>query len=352
MGYEEKLRKERFKKRATVVGAFSIIVLGGGLFYLAHHLSSNKLDISKLRDKQLVNFIMTANKDGKMTLINPSTKEKTKDLKLPKGSYRFTNSNDYKFMVGLNLDTKKIYRIDGVDGNLKYSELMSFSDSVGANLNDIKDMKVDGDLLAINFNSNQNLLIINLKTNMLNTVSLPKDYDAWTLRDNKIIYSYKKTINSMNVLNNSLKTINIGDKTTDFIVFGENGLLAFNKFGSGLNKSISLTLQPSSLNIDKLIKFENSNMYKINTCSNEDSFMAIYENAGNQSLERVSLKNDNTVLSDINLENKIIVDKHAVGINNYLYNKENNELEIISSDNGIKTYSIDIGDSDYMPISK
>lgn len=351
MGYEEKLKKEKMKKRAIALGIVAVMGIGGGLFYFALHPKSDDLDISKIKDKSLVNFIMTANKDGNISLINPFSKKKTDDLKLPKGNYEFATSNNYEYMVALNLENNKIYKIEENNGQLNKSELMTLNNINNMNMNDIKKMRTDGDLLCLSFKSNKDILAINIKSNVVKTVTLPKDISAWSIKDNKVLYAYNDTINSIDVVNNSYKSIDVGDKTTGLTI-GNDKLLAFNKFGSGLNKSITLKIDSSNLKVDSLIKYENSNIYKINADSNKDSFMALIDNGGNQSLERVSLDGDNKMLSQIPLENKIKLDDNAVGINNYLYNKENNELKIISSDTGIVSYNLDIGDSDYMPISK
>ncbi|EOU1990618.1 hypothetical protein C4D27_17950 [Clostridium perfringens] len=350
MSYKDDKRKEKLVNIAMASGLIAFVCIGG--YFLYKHLFKPQANIQKLvdKDKKLVDFMITADKKGNINLLRVINGENVDKASLPNGEYKYSISNKYNQVIAIDSNTSKLFKIEEVDKKIKVSELATLNN---LNFNDIKEMKNDNNYLYIMKNDNKSFISVTLDNGKSKEYGLDKEAEKWTVKDEMLIYSNNNDISVINVSNSKINGIDVGDKTTGFDI-SNNKLLIFNKFGSGLNHSLVLKANPSNLLIDNLIKFENKDVEGINADEDGTSFMAIVDNNGSKTLESISSTDDNKVLSSTNINNNIKIDKHAVGIDSYLYNKTDNDLEVISAETGLTAYSIkDIGaDTIYMPVTK
>lgn len=345
------------KQKQKIFVGMSVIAIGLVGFGMYSYISNNKNEPTPepevLVDKEakLADYIFTANENGVISLIGVEDKTVKNEITLESGDkYIYSRDNDLEKLMAYKDGT--FTEITEVDGSLVKNEIIK------TDLKDIKTFKFNDDfIVAI---GDKDLSVISIKNNTT-TKKAVTDIDSYTVYKEHLIYSTGNSISVLNLLNNEEKVIDVGEKTDAIFVVNNETIIAYNKFGTGLNKYTLLQLSPSDLFITNAYKHENSNVLPITPDSDDTkvSFIDISKknNLDMQSLYTLDINEEKNNKKRVSLptseEEDLEYLKNAVATKGYMYTNKENGIEIFDLRGESVKDTVSVNDSTFfMPILK
>lgn len=356
-----KISKFYENHKGKVMIAVSLLVMAGvgyGVYNIATNKYVDRIEGELPTDKEsvLADYIISGNDLGLIRLIGVKDGKELKsiDLNLGKNSkYGYSRSNDLTKLYAYGQGENTFYEISEENKELVSNVFLDLKD----NRSEFLEFKIQGD----------NVVTLTLEKNGFNKISktngkselIPTDdiVEQWVLLENQIIYTAGNKVCSINLKDNSVNKVDIGDFNTGLFYAGGE-IIAFNKFGSGKDTSIMLKINPSDLYIKDVFKFESSNVVGL---TSDDDDTSIYYTEELKDKENISQLLSNVDLMKLTKNNVSINPKknvaefkynseNTIGSKGYIYSLIDNNLEIIDTRSKEMAYKIELGNSVFVPI--
>ena len=296
-------------------------------------------------------YIIGANENGNIDLINTKDGKVLQTINLPNGS-KYSRSNSLDEVMAYN--NNKFYSIKLNKDKLEDKEICSIDENIN-----VKDFKFSTSFIVVN--TGKDFKAISIKDKSIKSINVDNISD-YVVVDNNLVYAKDDCIYTVDLNTMSNKKIKIGDITEGLIVL-KDGVVAINNFGSGKNTTTLLELNAETLNIDNSKAHNNSNVYAV-TCDNDDvsvgfldkttqngvdtqSYYSInLEDKTNMSNKKVPLpvsQTDKSNEKDINKDN-------TVATKGYMYTNKDGNINIFDLRAGAPDTVINTKDTFFMPV--
>lgn len=310
--------------------------------YLLSHNSSGELDLYSIEDNTLLD-----------TLALPKNVLVTKNQNLD-GAYVYDKDGAMLSHVVIKNDKVSLEAVRQMEKGLRDS------------LEKATGFDTDGERFA--FVSPESIVVLNEKTVITETDEEWKEADAWTLSDSGLYVAKGEKMSYVDFESGKKTEIEVGDTSTRLHKNG-NYIMAHNNFGSGLDNSIILRLQPDSLHIEELKEVDSLNYVKPLVAGNENQliFLSInYNDEGDALSKKLIVQNAvgtekeaNPIVLDLSTEGNM-TDETTLARNGFLYHIDPKTKSISVSElrNGREFKRVDVkvtekdGGNFFVPLNK
>ena len=304
-------------------------------------------------------YIIGGDKKGKVDLISTKTNSVIESIDLKGSNTLYSRDNNLEKVMAYSDGT--YYELLEKDGKLEEKKVVNYSDK---NIN-IKSFKfsnkyivaLEKDKFVITSLDKKETYIQdfykyeleNEKNNKINDKSKDKledkskeeqvkyNVDSYVVAGKNLLYGYGDLIITVDLDSKEEKAIKIGDTTNALFVMKDN-VIAFNKFGSGANNSTLLKLRPMDLNIEKVYKHENKNIYALTPDSDDDTIpftdridknTLILESHFNLNIDEVKNNKKRTpLISPEDAKAQVYNPENTVSTKGYVYSNVSGQLNI------------------------
>jgi hypothetical protein len=265
--------------------------------------------------------------------------------------YLYSKSEDFKTLYAYNDAEKSFYRVSVKDKKIEAKPLITIETLQG-----VKDFKVIKDTLYVVWNNGLNLKEIPLSNpQQMKDFSLKGNVDIWAIHNGYFFYTYKDKLGKLNLKDNTQTDILLGDKSLDY-VFTKDKLYILNKFGSKLDNSILIKVNPSDLKVDDLVELK-TNENAILSEEKDTETILVGQMTKLTDLNR-NVKKTPVILpihaSNLQKERfvkNIPFDKNALELDGYVYVLKDGKVLIYSSVSGNLIKEIRVEDATkFMPL--
>lgn len=256
--------------------------------------------------------------------------------------YLYSESEDYKKLYAYN-EIEKTFYVVSVDGDKVNGEIIA----TVPDLKGVKDFKVVENKLYVVFEDGTKVREINLSDNKhVKEYKLQGIADLFAVRSGFVYYTFADKLGKLDLANGEENTVLLGDKSTDY-VFTKDNLYILNQFGSKLDNSTILKINPSDLKVDDLVELK-SNENAILSEEMDSEKILVGQIIKITDLNK-KVKKENVVLPIKlnNLQKDLFVknvpfDKDAFEVDGFIYEVKDGTASIYSATNGERTKEIDV----------
>jgi hypothetical protein len=259
--------------------------------------------------------------------------------------YLYSKSEDFKTLYAYNDIEQTFYSVSEKDKKIEAKVLFT-----AENLPNVKDFKVVENKLYVSFENGEKVKEINLSdTSKTKEYKLKGTADIFAVRDGFFYYTFADQLAKINLADGEEKTILLGDKSTDY-VFTEDNLFILNEFGSKLDNSVLIKVNPKDFKVDDLVELK----------SNQNAILSEELDTNNIMIGQISKTTDldkkvveEPVVLPINKSNlgkelfvkDIPFDKTALEVDNFIYEVKEGTTSIYSGTNGKVVKEIKVGEA-------
>lgn len=349
--YTLEQNKQKILLGASIVG---VAVISFGVFTMVNN-NKNKVtpedDVYVDTTNVRAEYIIGGNDKGELDLIKVESNEVVKSTKLgTTENVIYSRSNDLEKVLAYGNGT--FYEIVEENGDLISKELLKLEAE-----QPIKEFKFSDKYIV--GNTGDKLIVFKLADKSTYMIDA-KEVDSMVVIDETLVYAETENIHTYNLVTKEDKSIEIGDKTED--LFEINGsVVAFNKFGSGNQKSTILKLKSDDLYIEKAHRHDNEKLSAVTPDSDDKEIPYIDKtektvtinahykldlNGEKDSKNRVTLE---AMSTDNNVE---FNSDNTVSTKGYLYSNKSGKIEIFRLAGEVMDSTVDSNKTFFMPISK
>lgn len=331
---------------ASIVGLIAIIS-AVAIFII------NKPDNQEVEDviieEKIADYILTFSKTGEVNLID--TKDENNNISNSisnNGDYLFYKSTQEKTVYALNKLDNKVYKVKEENGQITKEEVTT-----------IKDITDDSNILWFSANRDYIVLeyenskkeksgkVIDVTLNKSKEIKEITDVTNSYLEDESFIYASGNKLHKLSLKDYKIIQIDIGDKTNKIIPIN-NELFVQNSFGSGLNNSIILNVNPKDLSIKNLYKFDTKTINLIENITYKSKVIPYYQTIEFENKNTISILSLNSELKKDKISYKdesLKADINAYYLNGYLYSYDNESnvikaIKLTNKEEGIREFNI------------
>lgn len=256
--------------------------------------------------------------------------------------YLYSKSEDFKTLYAYNDIEESFYKISEKDKKVSGELLASIS-----GLKNVKDFKVIKNTLYVLYDNGNKVKEIQLdKKQKTKEFQLTNTAELFAVKDGSIFYTYKDQLAKIEVASSKETTILIGDKSVDYLLTEDN-LYLLNSFGSKLDNSVLVKVDPSKMNVEDLVELK-SNQNAILSESVDTSTIIVGQISKTKNVDNTIVEKE--VLLPVkpnNLKKEAYVrdvpfDKNALELDGYVYEVKDGSTSIYSATNGELVNEIDI----------
>lgn len=349
--YTLEQNKDKILLGASIVGVF---IIGFTVFHIVNN--TKKQDVPQ-NEEQVVNqdniraeYIIGANDKGEIDLIKVDNKEVVANLDLKStDSVIYSRSNNLESMLAYSDGT--FFEVLEEEGKLVQNEVLKLDAKQS-----IKEFKFSKDYIVAN--TGDKLLVFKLSdksTYMIDAVNV----DSLLVVGERLVFAETNYIHSYDLKTKEEVSIEIGDTTED--LFEINGtVIAFNKFGSGNDKSTILKLKTDDLYISKAHRHDNANVIAVTPDSDDKEISYVDK-------KETGIKTNSYYKLDLNgtkdVKNRIQLDAlsvtgdseftsdNTVATKGYLYTNKSGKIDIFRLAGEIVDTTLANDKTFFMPIS-
>lgn len=234
------------KNKSKILIGLSVLLLAGIGFGAYFLLTDEKIELLKIQEqeKKLADYIISASKDGVLNLVDTESGEVKESLNLPVNEYVYTLNNAYDTLYVY--DGKKINTYDVSKGKFTDKGIVA-----EVKVENPETIKADGENIAILSDDKELLTYVYQKDGKQKTekITLQNKVDDFHISNETLIYSTQTNLHSFSPTTEA--SIDLGDETKLITTF-QNQVLIHNKFGSGLDNNVLMTLNYEDLEITGL----------------------------------------------------------------------------------------------------
>lgn len=276
--------------------------------------------------------------------IKEPTIEKVKIVKKvdENAVYLYSKSEDFKTLYAYNDIEESFYKISEKDKKISGELMVSVSD-----LKNVKDFKVIKNTLYVLYDNGNKVKEIQLdKKQKRKEFQLTNTAELFAVRNSSIFYTYKDQLAKIDVESSKETTILIGDNSIDYL-FTEDNLYLLNSFGSKLDNSVLVKVNPSKMNVEDLVELK-SNQNAILSESIDTSTIIVGQISKTKNVDNTILEKEVLLpIKPSNLKKEAYVkdvpfDKNALELDGYVYEVKDGSTSIYSATNGEFVNEIDI----------
>lgn len=327
-----KLKYQLQKHRAKIRVAVSVVLFLAALLFLYFLVIKDNWDIFEFgpTETTLAEHIVSGDKSGKLSVFDTETMEKVSTTNLPDDRYLYTAGSSYDEFFAYN--GTDVYHLTVNDGEIKNNGVIAKITVEGA-----EGFRTDGKNIAILSDGGQKLTFYFVKDDSMVTeiIELQNPVRDYAVIDGNLYYTVGTELTLFHPDEDI--SIDLGDVTNHITKFDDQ-ILIHNNFGSGLNNSILLTLEPDTLLITELEETESSETALLPTDEGDEKFYTMQYVIGNEPFYFVhewELK-DGNLIKNKNLSVKVPVEEDgivydhntAVASKGYLYVHYNDKIGI------------------------
>lgn len=320
------------KNKSKILIGSSIVLLAGigvGSYFIYKNGVGEVGEVQELENK-LAEYIVSGSKEGVLNILDTETEEVKDSVTLPSGEYIYAANNGYDTLYAY--DGKQIYAYDLQKG--KFSDQGVIAE---AEVNGATDLKTDGVNFAILSNDRETLTYVYQSDGKSKTevIELQDKVNDFHVSKGILIYSTSTNLHSFSPT--SEKSIDLGDETNVITTF-QDRMLIQNKFGSGLDNNIIVSLKHEDLEILELAETKSSDT---NLLLMDEGDQVFYTTQYVSSTEPYHLLDewrieDGRIVKEQDVTVKIPVKKDGVAYNNettvaskgYMYTHYQNRMQI------------------------
>lgn len=297
------------------------------------------------QESHLAKYIVSGSKNGSLSIIDTESGESKDSVTLPSGNYVYSLNDGYDTLYAYNGKTVQAYELK--DG--KFKEL---GQTAKVKVDGATAIRVDGSNVAVLSNNGQTLTYhykdgTKEKTKV---IELQDNVDDFRISKGILTYSTNTTLHSFSP--SSDKSIDLGE-STDAITNFQDQLLIHNKFGSGLDNSILVSLNNKNLKVTGLKETKSAETNLLPMDSDDDVFYTTQYVSSEEPyhlLDKWKIQ-DGRIVKDEDVTVKIPVKKDgivydketSVASDSYLYTHFKNRMQIfdIRSHEVLKNISVE-----------
>lgn len=324
-----KYRLQKHRTKIRIAGSVLLFLVAVILAYLL--LLRDKWDILDFgREHTLAEHVVSGDVSGKLSVFKTESMEKTFTTSLPKDRYLYAPGSSYDSFFAYN--GTDVYRLNVEDGKIENEGVIAKITVEGA-----EGFRTDGKNIAVLSNDGQTITFYYENDGAMETeiIELQEKIHDYAVIDGRLYYAVGTEL----VLFHSGEetSIDLGDVTNHITKF-QDKILIQNDFGSGLNNSILLTLEPENLLIVELEEAESGETVLIPSDEGDERFYTMHYVSGKEpfyfmyewELDRDHLvKNKNLAIRVPVREDGVVYNHHtAVASKGYLYVHFNDKLKI------------------------
>ncbi|WCK56958.1 hypothetical protein PP175_27595 (plasmid) [Aneurinibacillus sp. Ricciae_BoGa-3] len=285
--------------------------------------------------------------------ITPTTKSTTiqeKSYQSGQARYLYSKSDDLTSLYAFNDTEKTLYQLSMKGNKIEAKTLLTVS-----NLPKVSDFKVVNGYLYVLFSNGQSVERIDLANpQKTKQYSLKGKADVWAIKGDYLYYTFGDKLGKINGENGQEMDIAIGEKAQDYL-FTKDKLFLLTEFGSKMNNSVLLKVNPTDLKIDDLVEMKTN----VNTLLSEQPDTQSVYVGEITSLKDVNGKvNKTPVVLPVNPHslNKGTYIKHipydgkGVEIDGYIYEHQDGKVAVYTTNGDmVKALRIDKS-AEFMPL--
>lgn len=326
--FKYKFQKNR-TKILTTASILLFIAVGIGLYFLLKQDGLGGIKDEKII-QTLAESIVTADSNGTIIIINTETLEETDSYRLPEGTYLYSPHPSYDGLYAY--DGTHIYQLSFKNGKIHDNGIVAEFPNA-----DVLSFKVDsGNVAFLSKDALKLTFYYNNGEEMASKeIEAPTNVVDYLVVDSNLYYSAGENLFLFNP--EMENTVHLGDMTDTIVSFKEE-LLIHNRFGSELQNSILLVLDPETLLISEVEETKSSEIGLIPMDEGDESFYTVQYMEGSEPYHLVYewkledgrlIKNENQAVK-IPVGQDGIAYNHetTVGSKGYLYVHFNDRLDI------------------------
>lgn len=342
-------------KILLVVGIISFILAAIGLFkaFNINFGYSGKYKEETSEKYVLAEGILGANVNGIVNLYNPESGEKLDSKKLEGETFIYDKDSSLETLIAYDVDENKLYEVKAKGKKI----LISNSIDVGLKNSNILNFDYENKYFVGLLANKKSFVCKNLskKKESIIDLKLTSDIDSYRIVKNNLLFTSENYIYTVDLTNNKHKKIDIGESSLSIHSL-KNKVYIHNAFGYERNKSILLDINPTTLYINNVYQFKDSNVNILETSSNSgkvyysEEFLTSKDGKVTQVIK--SLDSDmKKPVSTIKYTGEYSISKlNSYGNLGYIYYHEKDTLKIFSLKSLEEEYSFNLEDDTYMPI--
>ncbi|PLS19654.1 hypothetical protein CVD28_04355 [Bacillus sp. M6-12] len=257
--------------------------------------------------------------------------------------YLYSKSEDFKTLYAYSDIEQTFYSVTEKDKKIEAKVLFTATDLKG-----VKDFKVTSDnKLYVVFEDGTKVREFDLSTNkQTKEYKLQGTSDLFAVRDGFLFYTFADKLGKIDLKNGEEQSVLLGDKSTDF-VFTKDKLVILNDFGSKMDNSVLMKINPTDLKVDDLVELK----------SNENAILSEEVDTETVLVGQISKTTDldkkvkkEPVVLPIKLSNlqkdlfvkKVPFDKNALEVDGFIYEVKDGTTTVYSAQNGQVSKEIDV----------
>lgn len=259
--------------------------------------------------------------------------------------YLYHKSEDLKTLYAYNDIEKAFYSVTETKDKITAEVLLELPEIQGVN-----EFKIVKNKLYVLYENKTKMKEIDL-SNPSETKEQPLQgtVDLFTIRDGIVYYTYKDQLSKLNMADGEHSEILLGDKSTDYVFTAEH-LFVLNSFGSKLDNSVLVKVNPLDLKVEDLVELK----------SNENAILSEQSTTQNILMGQVvkitdldkKVRKEQVVLpiKSSNFKKELYVkdipfSKEAFEIDGFVYELKEDVATVYSSTNGQVTTEVKVNNA-------
>ena len=265
--------------------------------------------------------------------------------------YLYDKSDELTVLYAYNDIEKTFYSVTEEEGKVKGEILFALPDVEGVNEFKV----VDGKAYILHAGKTKMTEISLDNPAKKKEQTLQGEVDLFTVRDGIIYYTFADQLGKLNMSDGEHEQLLLGDKSTDY-VFTTDHLFILNTFGSKLDNSVLMKINPLEMNVEDLVELK----------SNENAILSEQEDTENVLVGQVvkikeldkEVRKEQVVLpvNTKNLQKELFIkdvpfNQEAFEVDGFIFEVAKGVTTIYSATNGQKAVEIDVKEAtSVMPV--
>lgn len=256
--------------------------------------------------------------------------------------YIYAKSDDLTTLYAYNDIEQTFYSVTQENGVIKGEVLFELPGIEGVDEFKI----VDGKAYVLYSGKTKMIEVRVDNPSIIKEQTLQGEVDLFTVRDGIVYYTFADQLGKLNMSDGEHEQLLLGDKSTDY-VFTTEHLFVLNTFGSKLDNSVLMKINPFEMNVEDLVELK-SNKTAILSEQAESENVLVGQIVKIKELDK-AVREEHAVLpvNSKNLKKELFVknvpfNEDAFEVNGFIYELTDGVTTIYSAKNGQKAIEIDM----------